>query len=233
MARLTTGQKAQRVVRFLIGVRKPRVATALASHGFTQEALDEGWTLLRALAGEKLAVPALPSGPDPALVEQLDDWENKWFTIADATLTRHYPAVQEQVFLNLSRTSGPEVTVSVGTFLQRLEALENGSADEQAAHQLLVARGLTSEVVQAAKELLDAVGAIGDMALPIVDEAAIAAAEDAMWAWYLEWSAIAQLAIKDGRLLRALGYRSTRSGNSDEEPATELEDDGAIAVPMI
>jgi len=51
--------------------------------------------------------------PEPARLEQLDDWENKWFVLAEVTLRRHHSDVADAVFLNLSRTSGPELTVSV------------------------------------------------------------------------------------------------------------------------
>ncbi len=235
MAKLTTGQKAQRVIRFLLGMRRPRIAGTLFSYGFKQETLDEGWMLLRSLVGEKLAAPTAPSAPDPTLIERLDDWENKWFVLAEASLKRHHPGVRDAVFLNLSRTSGPDVAVSVSTFLQRFEALAAGNADEQAAHALLVARGLSPEVVGSAKELLDAVGAIAEAPAPIIDEAAIAAAEEAMWAWYLEWSAIARLAIKDGRQLRSLGFRSRSSSSEpdeEDEPSEASTDDGAIVVPV-
>ena len=38
------------------------------------------------------------------------------------------------------------------------------------------------------------------------------AAEEAMWAWYLEWSTIARHAISDRNLLRALGFLCRRLG---------------------
>ena len=123
----------------------------------------------------------------------------------------------------------------MNTLLQRFEALAAGSADEQAAHALLVSRGLSQDVVDEAKAMLEEVGAIADAPVPLVDEAAIAAAEDAMWAWYLEWGAIARLAINDGRLLRLLGYRGGRLASEpeeDDEPVDAPADDGAIVVPV-
>jgi len=226
MARVTTGQKAQRVIRFLMGLRRPRVAGALSSYGFTQETLDEGWTLLRALVGEKMATPAPPARPDPALLERLDDWENKWFVIAEATLRRHHPEVADAVFLNLSRTSGPELAVSVATFLDRVAALESGTEREQQAHALLLRRGLTPAIIARAQEYIDAIGAVSSEAPPVIDEAAIAAAEEEMWRWYLEWSSISRIAIRDGRMLRTLGFGT--SGRSDEED-DDTEQDPAPA----
>lgn len=45
-----------------------------------------------------------------------------------------------------------------------------------------------------------------------------------MWASYLEWSTIAQRAIKDRKLLRQrLDYRSRRAGNVVDEEDSELD----------
>jgi hypothetical protein len=39
MARLTLGQKADRVLKLLLGLRNARIAEALSAHGFTNEDL--------------------------------------------------------------------------------------------------------------------------------------------------------------------------------------------------
>ena len=41
-----------------------------------------------------------------------------------------------------------------------------------------------------------------------------------MWAWYLEWSKIARVAIKNRALLRQLGFLSARRGEEEEETET-------------
>jgi len=161
-----------------MGLRRPRVAGALHNHGFTQETIDEGWALLRALVGEKLAAPAPAARPDPALLERLDDWENKWFVIADATLRRHQPEVADAVLLYLSPTSGPELARSVATFLDRVAALESATDCEQQAHALLLRRGptprgTTPAIIARAQEYVDATGAVSSEAPPVIDEAAI------------------------------------------------------------
>jgi hypothetical protein len=42
MARLTIGQKGERVLTLLLALRNVRIAAALARHGFTNKDLDEG-----------------------------------------------------------------------------------------------------------------------------------------------------------------------------------------------
>lgn len=217
MPKMTPGQKAHRVLDFLMGLRFPRVIAALTPYGFTQEALDEGWRLRRGLAGEKLATPAPADDDEEPYLEQLDAWENKWFVIAEAVLRRHHPAVADRVFLNLSRTSGAGVMVSVGVFLDRVAALATGSAEEKAAHALLSTRGLSPAVVGDAQKLIAALTTLRNPAAPVMDPAVRAAAEDEMWRWYLEWSSIARTVIRDGNLLRSLGFRRNRRRGSVDE----------------
>lgn len=106
MAKLTLGQKPDRAINLLIGLRNPRIAAALVAHGFTNADLQEGWALLRAVGKSQLdADPGQPA-IDPTTLQQLDKWENKWFAIAQATLQRHAPEVSGWFFKNLSQTEG-------------------------------------------------------------------------------------------------------------------------------
>lgn len=53
---------------------------------------------------------------------------------------------------------------------------------------------------------------------------------EAMWAYYLEWSAIARVAIKDRAVLRALGFGSLRRKATEEEEETEETDPATTGV---
>ena len=110
---LTIGQKSERVLRFLRGLSHPRVASALAAHGFSQADWDEGWQLLQTASGRWLLREQPTRAPDPTVIEELDAWENRWFPVAEATLRRRKPEVADKIFLNLAQTSGIEVAVSV------------------------------------------------------------------------------------------------------------------------
>ncbi len=48
------------------------------------------------------------------------------------------------------------------------------------------------------------------------DREARVAAEQHLWSWYLEWSSLARIAIRDRRLLRSLGFRRGTRGSEGE-----------------
>ena len=236
--KLSLGEKTFRVVRFLLGVRNARVAQALAGYGFKQTDMEEGWSLIYALGKGRLAV--LPPGPrDMESLLKLDAWENQWFPISQAALERRFPAVAARFFLNLSQTEGPEVTISVRTFVDRFDELaampDKYGAEAPKAVELLRERGVTPAVVEEARKLLTTLTQVAEPSDPVDDEEQeeqLIQAEDAMWSWYLEWSKIARVAIKSRVLLRQLGFLARRGGEEDEEaeaPATGTPAAGSTA----
>lgn len=236
MARLTIGQKSERVLRFLRGLSEPRVAAALLPYGFSQADWDEGWQLLREAAGNRLAV-STPPPPDPTVLEQLDAWENRWFPVVGASLRRHHGEVFEKLFLNLSQAEGLEVTMTVSTLLSRLEEIQQ-SPEGKAALALLEKRGFTAAQHAEAKALLQQFGQIVPES-PAPEQAAEERerAEAALWDWYLEWSTIARSVVKGRRQLLQLGFLSSSSSSSSGEPEappvseiTGEEDDESIVV---
>jgi len=222
--RLSLGDKTFRVIRFLLGIRNPRIATALAGYGFKQQDRDEGWALIHALGKGRLEV--LPDEPrDMQTLLKLDAWENHWFPIAQAALDRRFPAVSAQFFLNLAQTEGPAVAISVRTFVDRYAELgAAGTANKYGAEaakalELLVARGVTGTVIVEAQSLLTELTQVAPAeTLPSTEEQEqdLEQAEAALWGWYLEWSQIARVAIKQRSLLRELGFLATRRGADDE-----------------
>lgn len=226
MSKLTIGQKAERVLTLLLALRNARIAGALARYGFKNADLDEGWNLLRAVTRTQLDVLPEETPIDPDALRALDEWENQWFVIAGATLKRRAPLVHDWLFRNLSQTDGVAVLVSVGTFIERWDLLdktvpEGGLGDDgKSAKKILGERGLTKKTIDEAKALLKKLSKIDG---PVVDvnkianeEANFEKAEQALWAWYLEWSAIARKAIKQRSLLIKLGFLR-KNGSEDEE----------------
>jgi hypothetical protein len=232
MARLSIGQKAQRVLRVLMGARSARIASQLAPYGFTQAVIDEGWTLLRGVTSARLDTPG-PAVVDPAIIDALDAWENKWFPIVRASLTRHYPEVGQKLFLNLSQTQGADVAVSVGTLIDRYDHLgQHGDSEGANARKFLKTRGLTAAVIEAARTELRAIEQIAEPRADEEEQAqqaeARTTAEDQMWAWYLEWSQIIRSAVKNRRLLQQLGFLVRRGGATvvDDGSGDSMEGDG-------
>jgi len=217
--RMNLTEKAKRLLEFLFVVQSnPRVYAALATRGFGRAAIQEGWNLLMRSSGTTLVTPDTPGyATDSRLIDELDDWENEWYPIASAVLSRLFPAAHAIVFAGLSQTDGPALVVSVGVLLERLAAV----APEVAA--TLAAHGLTADVsAEAGKLILKIRGP--EVATPSAlapDEAALAKAEEEraqaesdMWGFYVMWSAIARSRIKNKRLLRMLGF-NTGSGVGD------------------
>jgi hypothetical protein len=121
------------------------------------------------------------------------------------TLARHYPAIAEERYDELTK---------------------QGSAygpDGVKAQALLTDRGLTPEIIGNVCEMLEELCRTEQSDSEMSSEEAraeAAKAEDAMWAWYLEWSQFVRSAITNRRLLRQLGFLSS-SGSSVDEPATQ------------
>jgi hypothetical protein len=224
---ISLGDKTFRTIRFLLGLRNPRIATALTGYGFKQADMEEGWNLINALGKGKLAVLA-NGARDMETLLKLDAWENQWFPISQAALDRRFPALSARFFLNLTQTEGPEVAITVRTFVDRYDELAAGAekfgAEAPQALALLAERGVTAAVVTEAKSLLTKLTHVAEPAEAVSveeQEAALEAAETAMWAWYIEWSKIARIAIKQRPLLRQLGFLSVRRGSEEEEETEE------------
>ena len=216
MAHLSLGDKATRVLKMLMGMRNARIAASMAAYGLTDADLQEGWKLLRGVSREKLDSVVAPA--DSGLLDDLDAWENRWFPIASATLERRFPAVHAQIFNKLTQTSGPAVAVGVGTFIARFDEMASGAGsygeEGIAAKGVLATRGLNSAVLDEARAMLAKVGRIeAHAAITTVedDAAELAAAEERLWSWYLEWSQIARIAVNQHTLLKQLGFRATRA----------------------
>jgi hypothetical protein len=240
MAKLSLGDKVERVIKLLLGLRNPKIAEVLMAHGFSDEDLQEGWELLRQVTRTRLALVPSAATMDPTLLQRLDEWENRWFRIAAATLKRRAPKVYASMFLNLVQTEGAAVIVSVGTFVERYDLLSApadkggmGTAGKE-AKKLLEKRGMKAEVIGEARDLLKRLGAV-ETAKPAKDappEEDYSKAETELWAWYLEWSDIARTAIKDRRQLRQLGFlKTTKRGGSVEEELEETDEGEEEAVP--
>jgi hypothetical protein len=224
MAKLRVGQKAHRVLDFLVGVGHRDARRALEGLGFKDSDLEEGWKRLRALSYVSALGPS-ETAADP--LSELAAWESRWFAVGEVVLRLNFPAVHAVVFHKLRRTVGPEVVMAVTTLLDRLEAItrpeeEAGLGEEgRRARELLASRSLTDEVLAQGRRLLARIGEEPDAPsraeLDAQDRDARAAAERHLWSWYLEWSTLARLAISDRRLLRSLGFRRSARADGGEE----------------
>lgn len=219
MAKMNVAQRAERVLQLLLGLEIAPISSAMARFGMGQDDVDEGWRLLRATAKARGA--RFPPAPTPSTaLPRADAWENRWFPVIDASLARRFPDVHERVFRNLSRTGGPRVFITVGLMLERLETLA-ADAESERAWALLTSRGVTADVLEEARTALADARRLPDSPpVPAAEtQAALAHAEADLWAWYLEWSQIARVAVKDRRLLVELGFALEPPGRKKSRPA--------------
>lgn len=231
MARYSSTDKCIRTLLFLLGLRNRRIREALAQHGFDAKELAHGWHLLSQMSAGEPDYGAAPSSS--RILRELDAWENRWFPIIDVVLRTNFPDVRRVLFRNLSRTDGAAVAISVHTMLQRLETMgrpvaDGGLGEEgRRARARLTSRGLRPNVIAQAEQLLAELRTVEAMAEedeedPVDREKA----EEEMWSSYLEWSGIARSAIKDGRLLRTLGFRR---GGRRKRREREEDDEGGTS----
>lgn len=226
MAKLSVYQKAERALRLLIGLRNPRIAAVMKGHGFGDRDLAEGWALLRRLGVDSIdhVPPPPPRDPLGRLSRGLDAWENRWFPIVAATLARRVPEGHAWLFHNLSQASGSGALVSVTTFLDRYDRLAAPKAEGglgalgEGVKALLAERGLNEDAMAPARALVKEFRE-PDFDTPVPDReaerAALAEAEAALWAWCLEWGAVARASIHERDLLRQLGFLKVGAGGDE------------------
>lgn len=174
----------------------------------------------------------------PDLVTELDRFENHWIPIAKIVLQGNHAEVATELFRNIERADGNEAAFTVAIFFERLESMARGEApygqQGPQVREYLRSRGLSDEIVAQAKEDLELLKDVEQRESPVetIDEEAMKAAEEAMWQWYLEWSAIVRKVITDGNLLRILGFkkRKSRSSSGAEIDIVETDDPGEVTA---
>jgi hypothetical protein len=206
MATLRVGPEADQVLKLLVGLGHAPAADIMRRYGFAEADRQEGWRHLHAIASRRLPRRA-PARSSARLLERLEAWQSVWFPVARDALRARFPAVEVWLFRDLSQdeADGPEAAVAL--FLQRLlrmpfePALAPGGAD---ARELLARRGIDAASVRIASELLELACTAQD-----VDASCDPGEEAALRSWYSKWSEVAQAAIQDRALLRALGFGSS------------------------
>jgi hypothetical protein len=202
-------------LRFLKGSRVPTIALRLSGFGFKDTDWAEGWALMQNVVDSEFTTPGTVNS-DTDMLNKLDDWENLWFPIIQAVLTRHNALIAEQLFEGLSQTEGMALIPSLTKLHKRLEDLV--SSNDQAsldAVALLDQRGVDATQREALGALLKRAKTFTSPTA-INEAAALEQARadgrllheqalTALRAYLSEWSLIARAAVKNGNHLRQLG----------------------------
>ena len=218
MSRRKADEVPNRAFKMLYGLaRYPNILGVMAQAGYRKQDQEEGWNLLRSLTGLEDGTPILSDVHQEA-VAVLNQWDEPNFTRAKAALENRYPAQFAYIFKNLEPAQGAGAVLSVGTFLDRVQALKDGSDDERkdfreqdkAAAELLYTRMILSDDI--VKELR---GHIKN-AQQLPEIFTTKSEEDeikkifALDAWYQEWSQTAKAVINKRGYLISLGLASRR-----------------------
>ncbi len=231
MATSTREDKFFKQLRFLISFNNPKVVALMAARGFDQDSLDEGWNLLREAAGWMFEIPDTENGillaDNSEMLTKLDAWENTWFDVADAALSRKFPIAHKKLFSNLTKTSGFGVDKKIRTFLDRIDDLtsQEGENEGQEIFALLEKRGLNSKERDYARQLLQEVSRDPMSHEVMVNPEVIEAkkrAEERLWDWYMDWRKTARTVVANEKLRTIMGIEEPLIEElSTKEPAEE------------
>jgi hypothetical protein len=202
------------------------IRAAFAKRGYTQLVHEHGWQLALKASGYRRMTPIVFDSPEAtSAIAEIDSWDEPTFRVARAALTGEFPEQCQLVFQDLQPQTGVAAVVSVTTFLDRLDVLENGkdrkatAKVDKAALAKLAARGITpAERARMRKLLGVAQGSsaeVPDAAASSVDPAAEAAelraAKVELYTWYVEWREVAKADIKRRDHLIQLGIAQRKA----------------------
>ncbi len=216
--------KLSKTTRFLIASNDPRIFALLNLRGYTNEVRHEGWDLAFKAGGRFVDMQSAPPGEKKTsdLLRTLDEFENAWFDVIDAALRRASLAVHDMVVLNLHKSSGQDVVLTMKTLLDRIDEIEK-QPNMQPLIDLLTSRGFSPAVRAGGRRLLAQVAGENVTALPVPDPVAEAErlkAEEDMWSWYQDWAKTARTVVrrKDLRIRLGISSPTSREAEPEEEP---------------
>lgn len=223
----------ERATRFLTGLAAdPVIRTLMLERaGMADEDIEEGAELLKATF--TLPPTAKPATDSEAARQrrgaaaELNAWDEPNFARAQATLARHHPEQGEYVFRDLAASEGVQAVKGVGTFLSRIDALEQGSdpdrkaskKDDHKAVELLARRGFSAAERQRLAALVALALSPADALTSKPDDGSARRQQlTALRRWYDEWATAAHSVLKKRSHLIRLGLASRRSpGSADTE----------------
>lgn len=230
-----------RVLQFLRGAGMWRsIRHVLEEHGYMPAEHDLGWRLLMASMSSATARDGDLMAPTRDAVSELADVESPLFRSSRAALDRLHPEQGELVFHNLEPAGGAGAVASVALFLERLDALESDPnraqtrEADQAALQTLAVRGVGPDKRAQLRRLVDVAMNVSGVGADSVDEATDGPEfarhqRDllALYAWYVDWAAVAKAYIRRREQLVRLGLGRRRKRKGADEATTPTTTGGS------
>ncbi len=210
----------------------------LVQAGYTTPVHQEGWGMLLTLLGYTPAGADMPppdANPPEKAIAELDMWDGPNFTRARAALEHLHPDQARYIFAGLAPTTGAAAVATVKTFLDRVQALrdgtDNGRAgsrdDDTAAVESLEKRGIVNADIEThlRKQIETAMQlAPAPVDADRVDEVAYMSTAVAFHAWLTDWRATARAVMTRRDYLIRLGLAQRRRGKVAIE-ADDVDDE--------
>lgn len=211
-----------RAFAFLTGIgTTPVVRSLLLGRGYRKADHDEGWRLARA-AAEYTATSAPVADKDvTSAIATLNATDEDLVRIVRSSMRKHRDAITF-VLAGVQAVDGPGAVNVVGTILDRLDALENGTErpstrkEDKAAIATLALRGVDATERARLRALVDKVSALDET--PVIDNTMPAdhlEKLEALRAWFEEWTDVARAVVKRRDYLIRLGL-AERHAREDE-----------------
>jgi hypothetical protein len=230
-----------RLLTFLQGVSDPAIRAQFAPLGWSDERLDEAWSLLTELKAAN-KIPATPV-PDPVTeaIASCEAWQATGLIRARAMLQLTFPEQASFMFHDFVAGSGTAAVLNVATFLDRLQVLENGAdrkGSRKADHEALAViddTGATKEVLKQLRGLVEAVQTVAPTQPQHLVDADAKRTEvlRKIHAWITAWSEMARTVITRRDQMIKLGIAKRRSHKGKSAVGTPTAPPVAPAPPPV
>ncbi len=208
-----------RLLTFLQGVSDPAIRALFAPLGWSDQRLDEAWSLLNELKAAN-KIPSTPV-PDPVTeaIAACESWQATGLIRARAMMQLTFPEQAAFMFHDFVAGSGTEAVLNVSTFLQRRQELENGAerkgtrkADHEAL-SVLEDTGVTKEMLKKLQGFIDNAQTVAPLHPQHLADADAKRTEvlRKIHAWITAWSEMARTVITRRDQMIKLGIAKRRS----------------------
>jgi hypothetical protein len=220
----------QRLLKFLEGVAEPAIRAQFAPLGWSDERLEEAWSLLNELKAAS-QIPVAPV-PDPVAdaIASCEAWQATGLIRARAMLQLSFPEQAAYMFHDFEAGKGTAAVLNVSTFLQRRQAIESGvdrKGNRKADHDALLVMeetGVTKEVLKKLHASVDTVQTVAEAPTQHLLDADTRRLDvlRKIHAWITAWSEMARTVITRRDQMIRLGIakrRARKSKKTDLTPA--------------
>lgn len=223
-----------RLLTFLQGVADPAIRAQFAPLGWSEQRVEEAWSLLHDLRAASV-ITASPE-PDPVVeaMASCEAWQATGLIRARAMLQLTHPEQATFLFHDFVAGKGTEAVLNVATFLERRHALDKSTerkstrTADHGALAVIEQTGTTKETLKDLQAMVDTVQSVAPAeAAPATDaDAERLATLRKIYAWLTAWSEMARTVVTRRDQLIRLGLAKRRGGGKAKRGGGK----GSVAV---